>query len=384
MVQIIEENRQPSFLQSILGGFAQGVQPAMKQYMEFNQSQQKNKLSQQMAIQQQQADLEKALQIENLKQSGKEKRTTSQQEFLHKLLNKTTSPDQEDSADNSGIGIGELAEEDIIEAENMGIKGLREAQKAVISKREGETKEQRRQFESDRDYHTKISRPIVEEATNVVRAAPISQGLIDQQRRDIATGDTSGILPFLTDKLGLENYRNPASARFRTASKERFVENLHSLGGAGARPNQFIEQQLVAAQAGLGRSEEANETVLDLEEFINDMKLQRAKYELEEAEKDREKYTYERGDIALRADKRMKDYSEKRQEKMAFDIRKRHEDNLPDEALVKEISLGQIPFDTPITPRMANILMIKNNDNEKAAIAEARRLGFRLTTQDLE
>jgi hypothetical protein len=323
--------------------------------------------------------------LEEKKQSGKKDILTNKQNFLNKILHpeKNVSSDQLENkqVSQSGFDASKISDEDIIEAEALGLRGLREAKDAALKKTEGDKKEERRQFESERDFHTKASDPIVKAAEGVVRETPIKKGLISQQRRDIASGNTSGIIPFMVDKLGLEAYRDPESARFKTASKERFVSSVHELGSSGARANQFIEQQLVAAQAALGRSEEANQSVLDLEEFINDAKETRAQLELDLAEQDMKEFGYAKRDISNRADKLMKPYIEQRQDEMAYDIRKRHEENLDDEGLTKEIVSGNIGKDTPLTVRAARILMIKNNDDEKKAQAEAKKLGFRFPSE---
>jgi hypothetical protein len=398
MVQILEEGR-PSFVQSLLGGLAEGIPGALQQYQQQKKQiadmQRENKAARRLGIDlsgMQNPEMRKAAMTELLKQQGKQNILGQKQQFLNEILNKgsnkttdgissTNKPENLQANNDQEDRILNLSDEDIIAAEAMGIPGLREAKNAKNKKIEDEKKETRRAFESDREYHTKISAPFIKEASEIIKNDPIAQGLIDQQRRDIGSGNTSGLIPFLTDKLGLEAYRNPESARFKTASKERFIEGLHSLGGAGARPNQFIEQQLVGAQAALGRSEEANQSVLDVEQFIKDLKTQRAKYTLEEAEKDQEKYGYERSDISRRVDKLMEAYAEQRQDEMAYDIRKRHEANMSNEQIIEEILSKKVPPDTPLTLRTARILMIKNNDDEKKAQSEAKKLGFRFPSE---
>ena len=282
----------------------------------------------------------------------------------------------------SGMNLENLDEKEILGLE-LAEKGLgttvQKLRSAKDKKLAAEESEKRRKFESERDYHAKRADKIIENAEKVLEKAPIRKGLINQQRRDIASGETSGILPYLVEKTGLESYRTPEASRFKTASKQRFIENLSSLGG-GARPNQFIEQQLVGAQASLGRSEEANQTILDMEEFIDDMEAQRAKYELEFAKEDREneKIGFPKNDIGERAQEKMADYAEKRQDKMAYDIRQRHEEKLDDEALTSDIFINGVPKDTPLTKRAARILMIKNSYDESKAYKEALKLGFKI------
>lgn len=364
------------FGKAIGGGFSHGVSSQLAHQQKLEQ------IASQLAPEKglnplQQAQMELA--------QAKTTNLQSSQGFLDKLLSgqSATSSSSQDTNSNENIStkdfdLSNLSDEEIIKAENLGIKGLREGKNAKLAKELKEKENKRRDFEADRTFHSKTSQPIIESAESIIREAPIKKGLLEQQRRDIASGNTSGLIPFLVDELGLEMYRDPESARFKTASKERFVSSVHELGGAQARPNQFIEQQLVAAQAALGRSEEANQSVLDLQEFIDDAKTKRAEFELEEAERDIEKEGYAKNDISRRADRKMKSYMEERQNKMANDIRQRREQNLSDEQLIQEVVSGRVVPDTPLTPRMSSILMIKNNDDKYKAFAEARRLGFKI------
>jgi len=393
MPQIIKEFREPSTSERFGQAFSNLGQAAGQAIPQFlQQSEQREQLKKEnQAAKKLGIDLtdiydpkmrQKALEI-GLQGAKEENLLQKKQNFISNLFKKNPVSKGEELAkgsegnqelDQQNFSPIDISDEDIITAETLGIKGLREAKDASLRKIEGN----RKKFETDREFHSKRSDPIIEEAENVMKVSPIEQGLIDQQRRDIESGNTSGILPYLVDKLGLEAYRNPESARFKTASKQRFVESLHELGGAGARPNQFIEQQLVAAQAGLGRDAESNLSVLDLEQFVKDMKNQRAQFISDLSEKDRQEFGYVKSDVGQRANKLMENYSEKRQDQMAYQIRNRHEEKLSDEQLIQEIISGKVPNDTPLTVRVARILMIKNNDDERKATAEARKLGFKI------
>lgn len=235
-------------------------------------------------------------------------------------------------------------------------------------------------FQKDREFHSKTSLPIIENSTKIVQSAPAKKGLINQHRRDIASGNVSGYRQFLVDKTGWEIFRTPEAARARSAAKQYFMESLNSLAN-GARPNIFIEQQLSAGQTQIGREEEANQSVLDIMEFRDDLELQRAKFILEEAKKDEEKYGYARNDVDRRAEEKMIPYAEQREDEMAYTIRKRTEESLTDEDIMKDIYEDKIGPSTPLTPRVANILRIKNNEDLKKAQAEAKRLGFIFPTE---
>lgn len=235
-------------------------------------------------------------------------------------------------------------------------------------------KREHEHYTDDRDYNSKISRPIMEAAQQRLKNSAIEKGISQQLRRDIASGDVSGIYPFMVDKLGLESFRNPASARFSSAVKNLFVGSLKEI--PGARPNQFIERFLSTAQPMIGRDPEANESVMDLHDFIQDVGDEHAKLELKLGKEDRAKLGYAKDDISERAWDEMGDFVNRRQEEMARTIRERHEEGKETQDLLLEVLRGEVPPNTPLTPKMAMIFYIKNNKDEAKAIAEAQKAGF--------
>lgn len=395
MVQIIRREQQPkqSVGQRLSEGIGKGLETAQKFAEEYKNDQQMKQRAQQ--IQQltgydiSDPKLQEIVLAESLK--GKEQRSTKEYE---NTLRKQNIKDVETPESSQVKDINKFEDEETYrdidpfkkakKYEALGEHNLatiaKDEAKLAIKEKSAEKKFNQDKFEADRAYHTKTSGPLLDKARTIIQKSPIRKGLLAQQRLDISSGQTEGILPFLAEKTGLEFYRDPASARFKTASKHRFIENLNSVAG-GARPNMFIEQQLSGAQAQLGRDVESNQTVLDMEEFIDDLEEQRAKTEIELAKQDQKEYGYERNDIADRADEIMQKYAVQRQDEMAYDIRRRREENMNDEQLAQEIAGEKITPGTPLTLRAARILMIKNGDNEAKASKEAKKLGFTIPTE---
>ena len=241
--------------------------------------------------------------------------------------------------------------------------------------KEKESEIQRKQFEADRDYHSKVSRPIVESANERLKISNISRGVREQLRRDISSGNTSGFYPYMVDKLGLESFRNPESARFSNEVKTKFVDSLNDI--PGARPNQFIERFLSQAQPMIGRSVEANLSVMDIGDFVEDLKDEQAKLEVEIAKEDRKNFGYVKEDVSERALDRMGDFVNKRQEQMAMDIQKRHEENMEDSDLINEIISGNTIPGSYVTPRTMKIFYLKNNKDMNKAMQEIKKLGMK-------
>lgn len=330
---------------------------------------------------------------ESLRGQSKKQQKEEEGKFLEKLFSKGDksvtpqeiyqnsqqqgSTQQENGSTNDIDSIvDKLSDEDIAEAEirrhGLGttLQGLRESGRKAKS---GEEKETRRQFEADRAFHSKVSDKVVAEADEALKNEPVEKAITAQLRKDIASGNVSGLFPYMVDKLGLESFRNPESARFTNEVKNKFVESLRDI--PGARPNMFIERFLSGAQPQIGRSQEANMSVLDLDAFIKDMKYERAKKIREVAKEDRKELGYVKNDVVERADDKMGNFANQRQEEMAYDIRKRHEDAMEDQDLLSEIIGGNVD-QAPVTLRSMRLLMIKNNYDAEKAVEEAKKLGM--------
>lgn len=230
-------------------------------------------------------------------------------------------------------------------------------------------------FHKDREYHSKFSMPIIEAANERLKTSDVNKGIREQLKRDIASGETSGFWPYMVDKLGLESFRNPESARFSNEVKNIFVGSLNEI--PGARPNQFLEKLLSSAQPQLGRSVEANLSVMDIADFVEDLKDEQARLELEIGKEDRKEHKYIKEDVSERARERMGDYANRKQEEMALKIQKRHEDTLENSDLINELLSGRISEGNYVTPRVMRILWLKNDKDKEKAIKEAVSLGLK-------
>lgn len=105
MVQIIEENRRPSFLQSVMGGIADNAGPAFEKYQQSQQNSKANKMAQELLgfdTSGLDPETRKALLVEGLKQKGKGKRNLDTQDFLTRLRDKKT-PNKNETSDSGEI-----------------------------------------------------------------------------------------------------------------------------------------------------------------------------------------------------------------------------------------------------------------------------------------
>lgn len=129
----------------------------------------------------------------------------------------------------------------------------------------------------------KRAEKVLDEADALSKELPVLESTVFAMEDAIQNGDLSFWSgDNLADITGIELFRTAKGAQFKSASKNYFINDLKA---SGARPNMFIEKQFVEALAKIGRSEEANQTVIESFKFTNDLKKKRL-----ETIRDLEKY----------------------------------------------------------------------------------------------
>ncbi len=99
---------------------------------------------------------------------------------------------------------------------------------------------------------------------------PQQKATLDLMRNSIANKDMSfWTADNLAEQTGLDVFRSPESAIFKSQAKSYFLGDLERIKG---RANQFIEKQIVSAQAKVGQSTGANLSILRAEQNKLDLK----------------------------------------------------------------------------------------------------------------
>lgn len=116
----------------------------------------------------------------------------------------------------------------------------------------------------------KRAEKVLDRADTLGEELPILESSIMAMEDAVTNGDQSfWSLDNLAEMTGLELFRTAKGGQFKTAAKTYFINDLKA---SGARPNMFIERQLSDALAKVGRSQEANQTVIESFKFSNDLK----------------------------------------------------------------------------------------------------------------
>ncbi len=116
----------------------------------------------------------------------------------------------------------------------------------------------------------KRAEKILDKADALGLELPMLESSVMAMEDAVVNGDQSfWSLDNLAEQTGMELFRTAKGGQFKTAAKTYFINDLKA---SGARPNQFLEKMLADALAKVGRSEEANQTVLESFKFSNDLK----------------------------------------------------------------------------------------------------------------
>jgi hypothetical protein len=204
-------------------------------------------------------------------------------------------------------------------------------------------------LELERTYQTGRAAPILKKYDEIAANLPFKESALNTIEQNMT--DT-GITDFIADITGIEPFRSASASRAKTGLKEYLLSNLVR---AGARPNQWIEQQINSALPNFGRSPEANESVTRI--LRNQYDIEKAKTDLifDLAKQDRAKFGYEHGDLEERANQQLKPIIEKYNDNLSYDLRKIYENYESDKELLK---VKKVPKGTPLTVKMAALLLI--------------------------
>ncbi len=115
----------------------------------------------------------------------------------------------------------------------------------------------------------KRAEKVLDKADIIGENLPLKESYVNAMEDAVINEDLSFWTPDnLANITGLEFLRSAKGAQFVSAAKNYFIDDLKS---SGARPNMFIEKQLVDALAKVGRSQEANQVVIESFKFKNDL-----------------------------------------------------------------------------------------------------------------
>jgi hypothetical protein len=231
-----------------------------------------------------------------------------------------------------------------------------------------------KRFESERTYQSQ-------------RALPYMKKL-DEQRSSLAEKDQalslmrnaieSGNLEFFSKdsfanflgKFG-EGLRTAKGAQLINAQKEFLLGNI---ARAGARPNMYIEQQISKMLPQIGRSDEANYTVVESFQAQQDLEKKKQETSDQLINKYESELGYVPGNIASQVDEAIKPYAQEVQSRLSYRLRNIQENEMGASKLKATLS-NRVSQGTPLTLQTAQLLFEKEGSKE-AGMKKAKELGY--------
>lgn len=172
----------------------------------------------------------------------------------------------------------------------------------------------------------------------------------------------------LAEITGIEGLRSKEGAIFKTAGKEYFLGNISR---AGARPNQWIEQQISDMLTKIGRDTAANLSVARALQNELDIDKERVRLTEEISERLRDQGDYSERKLGSTLNKELINYTEEKQNEFFNDLRaiKAIDEKTPQK--FRKVSSG-----TKVTPYMVDALLDMFNNDDVKALQEAKKLGY--------
>lgn len=262
-----------------------------------------------------------------------------------------------------------LSDDQLVVASGAPDREVSEPAKAELKRRQEERNlNQKRDsdvFKSDLGRSSKV----LERADQIAEQIPQKRTAINLMKDAVANRNLSYFSPDnLAEVTGIEGFRSPEGAIFKTAGKEYFLGNI---ARAGARPNQWIEQQIADMMAKIGRSPEANFSVLRALENELDLDEARVRITQDISDRLRSEGDYGQGKLGAMVNKELSQYAEQKQVVLFNDLRaiKAIAENEPQK--FRKVEKG-----TQVSDFMAQALLKQFNNDPKKAAEEAKKLGY--------
>jgi len=253
--------------------------------------------------------------------------------------------------------IENIPDSDLVVAMGSEDKNLSEFAKGALDLKDKE----RKNFNADRKYHAdkaKKHMDSIDEERDTIRdqRANLEGMKIAIKDRDLSQY-TKDWWAGVFGRWG-RNLVSPEGAILSTNVKEFLLSGLRVLKG---RPNQYIEQLLIAALPEIGKTKFANmASIASLEQRI---RLQEKKIEITDRLSDEyeKKLGYVPGNIGQIVNQAMSPYVEQEQKRFAYTLRKIQEEDQG----IEKLSKKRVIPGTPLTLEMANYFKGKYRDKEK-------------------
>lgn len=245
---------------------------------------------------------------------------------------------------------------------------ISEPAKAILKGRDEERNLTQKKNENWTKFGMERAKKVLDKAEEIAQSLPVKKTALNLMKSAL----TSRNLGYFTrDNLaeltGIEAFRSPEGAVFKTAGKEYFLGNISR---AGARPNQWIEQQIADMMTKVGRDTDANLSVaraLENETAIDEERVRLT----EEIFGDLRNQDKDVGELGPMVNKKLARFAEQKQNELFNDLRaiKAVSENKPQK-------FHKVEQGTKISSYMVDALLNSFNNDPEKALKEAQKLGY--------
>lgn len=245
---------------------------------------------------------------------------------------------------------------------------ISEPAKAILKGRDEERNLTQKKNESWTKFGMERAKKVLDKAEEIAQTLPVKTTALKLMVDSIANKNLSFFSPDnLAEITGIEAFRSPEGALFKTAAKEYFLGNISR---AGARPNQWIEQQIADMMTKVGRSTEANLSVARALQNETDLDKERVRL-TENLFNDLKTRDKDIGDLGPLVNNRLSKFAEEKQNELFNDLRA-----IKTVAQGKAQKFHKVSEGTKISPYMVDALLISFQNDPEKALKEAKKLGY--------
>jgi hypothetical protein len=237
-------------------------------------------------------------------------------------------------------------------------------------------------YQRNADIEKQTIKADIERSSKILQEADVERKAGTQKRfaaqsirRALNSGEIS-TKDYISELTGFKPLQSQSGAELKTATKEYLLGNIKRVGN---KPNQWIEQQIASMAPEIGKTKEANLAVVSALEAESDIDEKRVEI-LDRLEQEfKATKGHVPGNIGAIAEKELQKYAIERQDILAYDLRKIHEDAHP-----KDLSkIETVPQGTPLTVEKARVLLDKVGGDEAKAQKLAEKLGYTIPSSSI-
>lgn len=272
-------------------------------------------------------------------------------------------------ATQQGSVFRNMTDDDLVKATGHPDREASEPAKAELNRRQEAEKVKLKQNELVFKSGLKRSEKVLEEADKIAATLPLKESSLDLMQDAIANKNMSFFSgDNLAELSGIEGFRSKEGAVFKTAGKEFFLGNISR---AGARPNQWIEQQIAEMMPRIGRDASANFSVVRALRNEIDLDKERVRLSNEISDRLSAEGDQSQAKLGYLVNKELSRYASQKQVELFNDLRaiKAIDEKKPQK-------FRPLEKNAPVSEYMAQALLLQFNNDPKKAAQEAKKLGY--------